>query len=149
MPDWIWFVEIDGEAAAFIVLLPNLNDAISDLDGKLLPFGWAKLIWRLKFQPMQARPRAADGREEEIRPRPHGACFAPFLLIDAIRGTAVKASRLRNIRGSSRTTGRCGTFSKGWRPHLQDLPHLRKQIAPVSGTDAANVGGNTDTPTTI
>ena len=28
IPEWIWFYEIDGEAAAFIVMLPDLNDAI-------------------------------------------------------------------------------------------------------------------------
>lgn len=46
--DLVWFVEIDGEPAAFIVGLPNINDMIGDLKGKLLPFGWAKLLWRLK-----------------------------------------------------------------------------------------------------
>ena len=30
------------------VTLPNLNEMIADLDGRLLPFGWAKLLWRLK-----------------------------------------------------------------------------------------------------
>jgi hypothetical protein len=44
----IWFAEVDGEPAAFGLCLPNLNAAISDLSGKLLPFGWAKLLWRLK-----------------------------------------------------------------------------------------------------
>jgi GNAT superfamily N-acetyltransferase len=44
----IWFAEIDGEAAGFVVLLPNINEAIEGLDGKLLPFGWARLLWRLK-----------------------------------------------------------------------------------------------------
>ncbi len=33
----IWFAEIDGETAGFVVLLPNVNEAIADLDGKLLP----------------------------------------------------------------------------------------------------------------
>jgi hypothetical protein len=44
----VWFAEVDGEAVAFIVTLPNLNEAIRDLNGRLLPFGWAKLLWRLK-----------------------------------------------------------------------------------------------------
>ena len=44
----IWFAEVDGEAAAFGLCLPNLNAAIRDLSGKLFPFGWAKLLWRLK-----------------------------------------------------------------------------------------------------
>ena len=40
--------EIDGAPVAMTVTLPNLNAAIADLDGLLLPFGWARLLWRLK-----------------------------------------------------------------------------------------------------
>jgi hypothetical protein len=44
-----WVVEIDGEAAAMMVVLPDLNEIIAPFDGRLLPFNWAKLayaIWR-------------------------------------------------------------------------------------------------------
>jgi hypothetical protein len=44
----VWFAEVDAEAVAFIVALPNINEAIKDLNGSLFPFGWAKLLWRLK-----------------------------------------------------------------------------------------------------
>jgi hypothetical protein len=44
----VWFAEVHGEPAAFGLCLPNLNAAIRDLSGRLLPFGWAKLLWRLK-----------------------------------------------------------------------------------------------------
>jgi hypothetical protein len=44
----VWFAEVDGKAVAFIVALPNINEAIRDLGGTLFPFGWAKLLWRLK-----------------------------------------------------------------------------------------------------
>lgn len=40
-----------GEPAAMAITLPNINEAIADLDGKLLPFGWVKLLWRLKALP--------------------------------------------------------------------------------------------------
>ena len=46
--DFLQIAEIDGEPVGMIVLLPNLNELIRDLDGRLLPFGWLKLIWRLK-----------------------------------------------------------------------------------------------------
>ena len=42
--------DLDGEPVAFIVLIPNLNEVIADLNGELLPFGWAKLLWRLKVR---------------------------------------------------------------------------------------------------
>jgi hypothetical protein len=40
--------EIDGCPAAIILLFPNLYEAIRDLNGRLLPLGWLKLLWRLK-----------------------------------------------------------------------------------------------------
>ncbi len=40
--------EVDGEPAAMIVMFPNINEMIKDLDGRLFPFGWLKLLWRLK-----------------------------------------------------------------------------------------------------
>jgi hypothetical protein len=46
--DFVCIVEIDGDPAAFALALPDLNEAMADLNGALLPFGWAKLLYRLK-----------------------------------------------------------------------------------------------------
>jgi GNAT superfamily N-acetyltransferase len=55
-PDLIQIAEVDGEAAAFIVAIPNINEAIRDLRGRLFPTAWAKLLWRLKVaHPNTAR----------------------------------------------------------------------------------------------
>ncbi len=40
--------EYDGEPVAFMMTLPDLNELTRDLDGRLFPFGWAKLLWRLR-----------------------------------------------------------------------------------------------------
>lgn len=40
---------VDGEPIAFIWMIPNFNEAIRDLDGRLFPLGWAKLVHRLKI----------------------------------------------------------------------------------------------------
>lgn len=48
--DFVQIAEVDGEPAAFLVMIPNLNEVIGDLDGRLLPFGWAKLVWRIKVR---------------------------------------------------------------------------------------------------
>ena len=52
-PELVKIAELHGEPVAFIVLLPNINESIADLGGRLLPFGWLKLLWRLKFAPMR------------------------------------------------------------------------------------------------
>lgn len=49
-PEWVYIGEVEGEAAAFAVTLPNVNEAIADLNGRLLPFGLAKLLWRIKVR---------------------------------------------------------------------------------------------------
>ena len=40
--------EYDGEPVAFMLTLPDINELIKDLNGELFPFGWAKLLWRLR-----------------------------------------------------------------------------------------------------
>ena len=40
--------EYEGKVIGFIILLPNVNEAIADFDGKLFPFNVFKLLWRLK-----------------------------------------------------------------------------------------------------
>jgi hypothetical protein len=56
MPDITCIVNIDGEQAAMALALPNLNELVRDLDGKLLPLGLPKLLWRLKVEgPKTAR----------------------------------------------------------------------------------------------
>ncbi len=88
-PRLVWFLEIDGEAAGFGVLLPNLNDAIRDLDGRLLPFGWAKLLWRLKVQGVKRGRVPLMGIKQKFARDPRGA-LAPFAILDAIRREGVK-----------------------------------------------------------
>ena len=87
-PDWFWFVEIDGEPAAFIVLLPNVIDLIHDLDGRLAPFGWAKLLYRLKLQPIRSARVPLMGVRKKFQSDRRGF-LAPFVLIDAIRARSV------------------------------------------------------------
>ncbi len=43
---------IEGQPAAVAIAVPNLNEALRDLHGKLLPLGLFKLIYRLKLQQM-------------------------------------------------------------------------------------------------
>ncbi len=63
--DFIYIAEVGGKSAAFIVVIPNLNEAIADLDGKLFPFAWIKLLWRLKVRfPTTARIALMGVRQE-------------------------------------------------------------------------------------
>jgi hypothetical protein len=48
--------EYEGEPVAFMITIPDVNELIRDLDGRLFPFGWAKLLWRLRH-PKKKRAR--------------------------------------------------------------------------------------------
>jgi len=48
--------EYEGEPVAFMLTLPDINELIKDLNGELFPFGWAKLLWRLR-KPRTSRAR--------------------------------------------------------------------------------------------
>ena len=48
IPALSYITEVDGEAAAVAVALPNVNELIRDMNGKLFPGGLPKLLWRLK-----------------------------------------------------------------------------------------------------
>lgn len=45
VPDYVLFVEVDGELAGFTLALPDLNVVLKRLNGRLFPFGWAKALW--------------------------------------------------------------------------------------------------------
>jgi hypothetical protein len=87
--DFVQIAEVDGEAAAMIIALPNVNEAIRDLNGHLFPFGWAKLLWRLKVRyPRSARIPLMGVRKKYQHSR-LGPTLA-FMIIDALRGPVLR-----------------------------------------------------------
>ncbi|SDF88433.1 hypothetical protein SAMN05216241_10325 [Limimonas halophila] len=82
-PDMVRIAEIDGEPAAMIVALPDLNEALQGLDGRLLPFGWAKLLWRLKVRGLSSGRVLLMGVRRAYRDSPVGRGL-PLLLIQRL-----------------------------------------------------------------
>lgn len=83
---WVKIVEYDGNAVGFMVTLPNLNEMINDLDGKLFPFGWAKLLWRLKRKKVNAVRVPIMGVRKSMQTSRHGALMV-FMMIEHTRRT--------------------------------------------------------------
>jgi len=80
----VYICEYDGEPSAMMVTLPNLNRFIADLHGRLLPFGWAKLLWRLRFRyPVEVRVPLMGVRRALQKTRA-GALMA-LMMIEASR----------------------------------------------------------------
>ena len=77
-------VERDGEPVAFMIALPNLNEAIEGLNGKILPFGWAKLLWRLKVAGVKTARVPLMGVRRSAAKDMLGSLL-PYLMIDMVR----------------------------------------------------------------
>ncbi|WP_343897951.1 GNAT family N-acetyltransferase [Craurococcus roseus] len=83
----VWFAEFRGEPVAFAVCLPNLNEAIRDLSGRLLPFGWARLLWRLKIAGVESARVPLMGMRRSLNDGLLGRVL-PFFLVEALRREA-------------------------------------------------------------
>jgi hypothetical protein len=70
------------------VLLPNVNEAIADLKGKLLPFGWAKLLWRLKVKGLKSARVPLMGVKRKFADTMRGQLL-PFHLMNAGRNASL------------------------------------------------------------
>jgi len=75
-----YIAEVDGEPAAMIICLPNLYEIIGDLQGKLLPFGWAKLLWRLKTHRFKSGRVPLMGIRQCHQGSMIGSALLPLLL---------------------------------------------------------------------
>jgi hypothetical protein len=78
--DHLAIAEYKGRAAAFCLVIPNFNEAIRDLRGRLAPFGWAKLLWRLKVKGVKSSRMAMMGVRREMQTSPMGAALALAVL---------------------------------------------------------------------
>ncbi len=84
----VWIAEYDGEPVAFMITLPDINELIKDLNGELFPFGWAKLLWRLR----KPRTRRARVPLMGVAKKLHGSRLASqlaFMLIEFTRREVV------------------------------------------------------------
>jgi GNAT superfamily N-acetyltransferase len=52
IPDLVLFAYVDGELAGWSLALPDLNQAMKHINGRLFPFGIVKLLWHSKRTDM-------------------------------------------------------------------------------------------------
>lgn len=79
VPEITRLVFIDGEPAACAIALPNVNEIVSDLHGKLLPLGFAKLLYRLKVQGARSARLIILGIKKKFRLQRKYAGLSLFL----------------------------------------------------------------------
>lgn len=82
--DMIRIAEYDGEPVAFMITLPDLNELTRDLNGRLFPFGWAKLLLRLRKPRTHTVRVPLMGVVKRLQSTPLAGQLA-FTLIEDIR----------------------------------------------------------------
>jgi GNAT superfamily N-acetyltransferase len=80
--------EVDGEPVAFMLTLPDLNEALKPLNGSLFPFGWAKLLWWLRAPKVKTTRVPLMGVVKRLQASRLASQVA-FMMIEYIRRAAV------------------------------------------------------------
>ncbi|MBX3222151.1 MAG: hypothetical protein KF795_16660 [Labilithrix sp.] len=79
VPEVTTLVLIDGEPAAVAIALPNVNELITDMRGKLFPFGLPKLLYRLKVEGAKSARLLILGIKKKFRVQRKYAALSLFL----------------------------------------------------------------------
>ena len=85
--DHFKIAEFDGKPVGMVAGLPNFNETIKDLNGRLFPFGIFKLLWRFKFSWPTTGRVALLGIKQEYQNQMIGSALA-FMLIGGIKEVA-------------------------------------------------------------
>jgi len=86
--DLIRIAEYEGEAVGFMIALPDINELTRDLGGNLFPFGWAKLLWRLRSPQVRRIRVPLMGIRKKLQGHRVASLMA-FQMIEYIRRAAV------------------------------------------------------------
>ncbi len=86
--DLIRVAEVDGEPVAFMIVLPNINELLIEMDGSLLPFNWARLLWWLR-KPRSKRLRVPLMGVVKKLQNSRMASTLAFMMIEYIRRDGV------------------------------------------------------------
>lgn len=87
--DLIRIAEVDGRPAAFMITLPDLNEALKPLGGNLLPFGWARLLLWLRKPKVRTMRVPLMGVVKELQASRLASQLA-LMMIEYIRRASVE-----------------------------------------------------------
>ncbi|WP_336987686.1 N-acetyltransferase [Altererythrobacter aquiaggeris] len=87
--DLIRIAEYEGKPVAFMITLPDVNEPIKAIGGKLFPFGWAKMLWWLRKPKVQSVRVPLMGVVKRLQSTRMASQLA-FMMIEYIRRAAVE-----------------------------------------------------------
>ncbi|MBB4612784.1 N-acetyltransferase [Novosphingobium taihuense] len=87
--DLIMIAEYEGEPVAFMMTLPDLNEAIKPMGGSLFPFNWAKLLLWLRKPRVRTMRVPLMGVRKRLQASRLASQLA-FMMIEAIRQNSIR-----------------------------------------------------------
>jgi hypothetical protein len=84
----IRIAEYEGVPVGFMMTLPDINELTRDLNGNLFPFGWAKLLWRLRKPKVKRMRVPLMGIRKSLQGHRVASLMA-FQMIEYIRRDAI------------------------------------------------------------
>jgi GNAT superfamily N-acetyltransferase len=86
--DLVRIAEYEGVPVGFMITLPDINELTRDLNGELFPFGWAKMLWRLRKPQVKRMRVPLMGIRKSLQGQRIASLMA-FQMIEYIRRTAI------------------------------------------------------------
>jgi GNAT superfamily N-acetyltransferase len=86
--DLVRIAEYEGEPVGFMITLPDVNELTRDLNGELFPFGWAKLLWRLRKPQVKRMRVPLMGIRKSLQGQRVASLMA-FQMIEYIRRSSI------------------------------------------------------------
>ncbi|MBA4355389.1 MAG: N-acetyltransferase, partial [Novosphingobium sp.] len=87
--DLIMVAEYEGEPVAFMMTLPDLNEVIKPMGGKLFPFNWAKLLLWLRKPKVRTMRVPLMGVRKKLQSSRLASQLA-FMMIEYIRRNSIR-----------------------------------------------------------
>lgn len=104
-PSWIRIAQWRGEDIAVVSQIPDVNEALVGLGGKLWPSGWARILWRIHGRGTRMTRIPMIGVASRWRGTRIGSMAVSLLLAEAItraRGAGIEATEISWILETNR-----------------------------------------------
>ncbi len=88
-PQLVRIAELDGRPVAFMLTFPDMNELLSDIGGRLFPFGWVKMLRWLKHPTSKTMRVPLMGVLREFQSSRLASQLA-FMMIEDIRKEALR-----------------------------------------------------------
>lgn len=125
-PELVLFAEMEGEPVGFALTLPDVNEALAEIGGKLWPFGWWRLMRRVP------RLRAARFILLGVLPRVarQGVAFRlAWRMMEAAEAAGIERAELSLVMTPNDRMRRFIEESYGW-PVVKRYQLFEKELAP-------------------